>query len=109
MSTTVRATPESPEAVAGEPRRADLEVLEGVQETLQECVTRVVQEEFRERMRVGVCPLVVDTVVARWKASRAPAPSGIVFETFRWFLALAETVTPRARELFSQCFKQSET
>ena len=72
VSTTVRATPESPEAVAGEPRRADLEVLEGVQETLQECVTRVVQEEFRERMRVGVCPLVVDTVVARWKASRAP-------------------------------------
>ena len=36
-------------------------------------------------------------------------PSGIVFETFRWFSALAETVAPLARELCFQCFKRSET
>ena len=36
-------------------------------------------------------------------------PSGIVFETFRWFSALAETVAPPARELCFQCFKRSET
>ena len=36
-------------------------------------------------------------------------PSGIVFETFRWFSALAETVAPPARELCFRCFKRSET
>ena len=36
-------------------------------------------------------------------------PSDIVFETFRWFSALAETVALVARELCFQCFKRSET
>ena len=36
-------------------------------------------------------------------------PSGIVFETFRWFSALAETVPPLARELCFRCFTRSET
>ena len=36
-------------------------------------------------------------------------PSGIIFETFRWFSALAETVPPLARELSFQGFKRSET
>ena len=36
-------------------------------------------------------------------------PSGIVFETFRWLSALAETVPPPARELRFRCFKRSET
>ena len=36
-------------------------------------------------------------------------PSGIVFETFRRFSDLAETVAPPARELCFQCFKRSET
>ena len=36
-------------------------------------------------------------------------PSGIVFETFRWFSALAETVASPAQELCFRCFKQSET
>ena len=36
-------------------------------------------------------------------------PLGIVFETFLWFLALAETVATPARELCFQCFKRSET
>ena len=34
---------------------------------------------------------------------------GIIFDTFRWFSALAETVAPLGRELCFQCFKQSET
>ena len=32
-------------------------------------------------------------------------PSGIVFETFRWFSALAETVAPFARELCFSVFQ----
>ena len=36
-------------------------------------------------------------------------PSSIVFETFRWFSALAETVPPLARELRFRGFKRSET
>ena len=36
-------------------------------------------------------------------------PSGIVFETFGWLSALAETVPPLARELRFRCFKRSET
>ena len=35
-------------------------------------------------------------------------PSGIVFETFRWCSALAETVPPLSRELRFRCFKRSE-
>ena len=36
-------------------------------------------------------------------------PSGIVFESFRWLSALAETVPTPARELRFRCFKRSET
>ena len=36
-------------------------------------------------------------------------PWSIVFESFRWLLALAETVPPPARELRFRCFKRSET
>ena len=40
---------------------------------------------------------------------RVWTPSGIVFESFRWLSALAETVAPPARELRFRCFKRSET
>ena len=36
-------------------------------------------------------------------------PWSIVFESFRWLSALAETVPPLARELRFRCFKRSET
>ena len=70
VSTTKQAAPELLGAAAEETGGADLGIREGIQEALQDCVTIVVQEEFKERMRVGLCPLVVDTVVDRWRASR---------------------------------------
>ena len=36
-------------------------------------------------------------------------PWSIVFESFRWLSALAETVPPLARELRFRCFERSET